>query len=127
LRLAEEGGSFLRVVAELMAEDAEETRGVAEAAGDVGRGLFIDEEGAESFILALQRELRRQEEVLVARCGYLICSAGIHNHIVLPKHEAVNMFGKARKPVSTESRQKRHQVHTVGVQARGRDLAGLIG
>ena len=37
LRLAEEGSAFLRVVAELMAEDAEGAGGVAEAAGDFGR------------------------------------------------------------------------------------------
>jgi len=90
---AEEGSTFLGIVAELIAEDAEEAGGVAKAARDVGRGLFIDEEGAEGFVLALQGELRRKEEVLIARCGYLICSAGLHIEIVLQKHEAVNMFG----------------------------------
>jgi hypothetical protein len=92
LRQAEEGSAFVGIVAELIAEDAEEAGGVAKAASDVGRGLLIDEEGAEGFVLALQRELRGKEEVLVARCGYLIRSAGLHIQIVLQKHEAVNMF-----------------------------------
>jgi hypothetical protein len=68
LWLAEEGGAFLRVVAELMADDAEGARGIAEAARDFGRWLLIDEVSTEGFILALQRELGGEEEVLVARC-----------------------------------------------------------
>ena len=92
LRLAEEGGAFLRVVAELITQDAEGAGGVAEAAGDVGGGLLIDEVSAEGFVLALQGELGGEEEVLVARCRYLICSAGLHISIVLPKHGVVNMF-----------------------------------
>ena len=82
------------IVAELIAEDAEEAWGVAEAASDVGGGLLIDEEGAECFVLALQRELRGKEEVLVTRSGYLISSAGLHIQMMLHKHEAVNMFGE---------------------------------
>jgi hypothetical protein len=61
-----------------MAEDAEGARGVTETTGDVGRGLLIDEEGTEGFVLALHRELRRKEEILVAWCRYLIRSAGLH-------------------------------------------------
>jgi hypothetical protein len=40
----------------------------------------------------LHGELRGQEEVLVARCRYLIRSAGLHITIVLPKQGSVNMF-----------------------------------
>ncbi len=50
-----------------MANDAERAGGVAEAAGDVGGGLLIDEVSAEGFVLALHRELGGQEEILVAR------------------------------------------------------------
>ena len=96
MRLAEEGGAFLRVVAELITQDAEGTRRVTEATGDVGRGLLLDEVSTEGFILALHGELRGEEEVLVAGCRYLIRSAGFHISIVLPKHGTVNMFGKER-------------------------------
>jgi hypothetical protein len=94
--LAEEGGAFLRVVAELIAEDAEGARRIAEAAGDVGGGLLLDQVSTEGFILALHRELRGEEEVLVARRRYLIRSAGFHISMVLPKHGTVNMFGEER-------------------------------
>jgi hypothetical protein len=90
---AEEGSAFFGIVAELIAEDAEGSRGVTEAAGDVAGWLLIDEEGTEGFVLTLQRELRGKEEVLIGRRRYLICSAGLHITIVLQKHEAVNMFG----------------------------------
>ena len=96
LGLAEEGGAFLRVVAELIAQDAEGAGGIAETAGDVGGGLLFNEVSTEGFILALQGELRGQEEVLVARRCYLIRSAGLHISIVLPKHGVVNMFGEKR-------------------------------
>jgi hypothetical protein len=92
LRLAEERGALLRVVAELMAEDAEGARRVTEATGDFSRGLFFDEVSTEGLILALHGELRGKEEVLVSWRRYLICSAGLHISIVLPKHGAVNMF-----------------------------------
>ena len=82
----------MRVVAELITQDAEGTRRVAEAAGDVAGGFHIDEVSAEGFVLALQGELRGQEEVLVARCRYLIRSAGLHILIMIPKHGTVNMF-----------------------------------
>jgi len=90
--LAEEGSAFQGIVAELIAEDAEGAWGVAEASGDVGGGLVIDEEGTEGFVLALQGELGGKEEVLVGRCGYLIRSAGLHIQMMLQKHEAVNLF-----------------------------------
>ncbi len=78
LRLAEEGSALLGIMAELMAKDAEGAGGVAEAAGHVGRGLLIDEESAEGFVLALHRELGGKEEFLVGRSRYPICSAGVH-------------------------------------------------
>ena len=56
--LAEERSAFFRVMAELIAKDAEGARGVAETAGDIAGRLVIDEAGAEGFVLALQRELR---------------------------------------------------------------------
>jgi hypothetical protein len=92
MRLAEEGGAFVRVVTELMAEDAESAGGVAETAGDVSGSLLLNEVGAEGLILALQRELRREEELLVGRGRYLIGSAGLHIPIVLQNHLFVNMF-----------------------------------
>jgi hypothetical protein len=67
LRLTEEGGAFLRVMAELITQDAEGTWGIAEAAGHVGGRLLFDEVSTQGFVLALQGELGRQEEVLVAR------------------------------------------------------------
>jgi len=68
LWLAEEGSALVGIVTELMAEDAEGARGVAEAASDVAGGRVLDEESTEGFILALQGELRGEEEVLIARC-----------------------------------------------------------
>jgi hypothetical protein len=64
--LAEERSAFLRVVAELITQDAEGSGGIAEAASDVDGGLLLDEVSTEGFILALHGELRGQEEVLVA-------------------------------------------------------------
>ena len=86
----------MRVVAELVTQDAEGAGRIAEAAGDVGGGLVLDEVSTEGFILALHGELRGQEEVLVAGRRYLIRSAGLHISIVLPKHGAVNMFREKR-------------------------------
>jgi hypothetical protein len=59
-------------VAELIAENAEGARRVAETTGDLGRGLLLDEAGTEGFVLALQGELGGEEEVLIGRCRYLI-------------------------------------------------------
>ena len=75
-----------------MAEDAEGGRGIAKTAGDVAGRLFLDEEGAEGFVLTLQGELRGKEEFLVRGCDYLIHSTGGHTQIVLYKHYPVNMF-----------------------------------
>ena len=54
MRLTEEGGAFLRVVAELITQDAEGTGGVAEAAGDVGGGLILEEVRTEGPYSTLQ-------------------------------------------------------------------------
>jgi hypothetical protein len=51
----EEGGAFLGVVAEVVAENAQGVGGITEAAGDLGAGQFLDEEGAEGFVLAVER------------------------------------------------------------------------
>jgi hypothetical protein len=61
----EEGGAFVRVVAELMAQDAKGTGGVAKTVGDIGGRLLVDEEGAEGFVLPLEGEQRRKEEFLI--------------------------------------------------------------
>src|ERR1039458_1066934 len=86
LRLTEEGSPLLGIVAELMAEDPEGAWGIREAAGDVGGGLLLDEVSSEGLVLALHGELRREEEVLIARCRYLLCSAELHISMVLQQH-----------------------------------------
>jgi len=50
------------VLAELVDQDAEAARGVAAAAGGLGRGEAFDEEGAEGFVLAMGGVLRLEEE-----------------------------------------------------------------
>lgn len=92
LRLAKEGGAFVGVVTELVAEDAKSTHGIAETAGDVAGGFFINDEGAESFILTLHGELGGEEEVLIGGSNYLIHSTGPHNQMMLPKHYVVKLF-----------------------------------
>jgi hypothetical protein len=100
---AEKGSAFLRIVAELMAEDAEGARGVAETAGHVAGRFFIDEVSTEGFVLALQGELRGKEEVPVARCHYLIRSAGRHIQMMLSKHDVVNMFREDKEAAKHET------------------------
>jgi hypothetical protein len=51
----------------LVAEDAERTRGVAEATGDIMRGLTIDEKGTQRFVLSVERLFGDQEEARVGR------------------------------------------------------------
>jgi hypothetical protein len=92
MRLAEEGSAFGGVVAELMAEDTEGARGIAETAGDVAGGFFIDEEGAQRFVLALHGELWGKEELPVRRFDYLIHGTGRHIDMMLHKHSVVKMF-----------------------------------
>ena len=97
MRLTEEGSTFVGAVPKLMAEDTKGALGVTETARDIDRWLLFDEEGAESFILALQRKLGRKEEMPIWRGRYLIHSAGRHNSIVLLKHSRVKMFVKGRR------------------------------
>jgi hypothetical protein len=59
---AEEGGAFLGVVAELVAEDAEGAGRIAEAPRRLGGRELFDEVGAEGLVLAMQRPLGREEE-----------------------------------------------------------------
>jgi len=59
--LAEEG-AFVGVMPELMAQDAESTRGVAEARGDFVGGELFDKTGAESFVLAVKGVLGGEEK-----------------------------------------------------------------
>ena len=49
-------------MAELVAEDAEGPRGVAEAASDLVGGESLDEVGAEGLVLSLERRFGGQEE-----------------------------------------------------------------
>ena len=58
----EEGGALGGVMAELVAEDAEGPRGVAEAASDLVGGESLDEVGAEGLVLSLERRFGGQEE-----------------------------------------------------------------
>ena len=81
--LAEKGGAFFGIVPELMTKDAEGARGIGEAFGHVCRGLLIDEESAESLVLALEGECGGEEEVLIRRCSYLIASTARHNPMML--------------------------------------------
>ena len=61
LGLSEEG-AFVGAMAELMTQDAERARGVAEAGGDLVGGELFDEIGAESFVLAVEGVLGGEEE-----------------------------------------------------------------
>jgi hypothetical protein len=93
--LAEEGGPLFRVVTELVTEDPKGARRIAKPAGDGGGGFLVDEESAEGLVLALEGELRGEEELLVGLCCYLITRTRRHNPIVPQKHLAVKMFMEA--------------------------------
>jgi len=67
LGMLEERRALMGVVAELVAENAERVGGVAEAAGDFGSGQFLDEEGAQGFVLAMKRRLGAEKEPRLAR------------------------------------------------------------
>src|ERR1700690_410646 len=54
---------YLGVLTELMTQQAEAPRGVVEPGGDVFAGDFIDEEGAQRFVLAVQGVDGAQEGV----------------------------------------------------------------
>jgi hypothetical protein len=98
----------LGIVAELVAEDAEGGRRIAKTAGDVAGGLFLDEEGAESFILTLQGELGGEEEFLIRGGDYLIYSTDRHNSMMLLKHSTINTFLTFKAEISTKSPQELH-------------------
>jgi len=59
---AEKGRALLRVVAELMAEDAEGAGRVAEAPSRFDGRELLNEVGAEGFVLAMERLLGGKEE-----------------------------------------------------------------
>jgi len=61
--LLKEGGAFVGVMAELVAEDPQGIVGVAEAARDLGTGQLLEEEGAQGLVLAVRRGLRGEEEI----------------------------------------------------------------
>jgi hypothetical protein len=111
LWLAEKGSALLGIVAELMAKDAEGAWGVTKTAGDVAGWLIVDEEGAESLVLALHGELGGEEEFLIRLGDYLIYSTGLHNMIVLQKHATVNMFWVAGRDKLLICVQTRPTVH----------------
>ena len=58
----EEPGAKVGIVAKLMAEDAEGTRGITESAGDLDRGKLLDEEGTQGFVLPLETRFGGEEE-----------------------------------------------------------------
>jgi hypothetical protein len=57
-----ERGAFVRVVAELVAEDAQGVGGVTEAAGHFRARGFLDEEGAEGLVLAMKGRFGAEKE-----------------------------------------------------------------
>ena len=59
----EEADLLIGVMAELVTEDAEGTRRVAEAAGDLQGRTAIDEVGAEGLVLSVQRVFGGEEEM----------------------------------------------------------------
>lgn len=64
-----EASAKVRVVPELVAQNPEGARRVAEAAGNFGGREAVDEVAAKSFVLALKRRFRSQEELgRLARC-----------------------------------------------------------
>ena len=62
MRSLEESGAKVGIVAKLMAEDAEGTRGITESVGDFDRGKLLDEEGTQSFVLPLETRFGGEEE-----------------------------------------------------------------
>ena len=60
--IIEEVFPFCRVVTELVAEDAESTRGIAESTSDGMRRESLDEEAAEGFVVFVQGFLWVKEE-----------------------------------------------------------------
>jgi len=50
-------------VAELVAENAQGVGRITEAAGGLGAGQFLDEEGAEGFVLAVEGRFGAEKEL----------------------------------------------------------------
>jgi hypothetical protein len=65
--MLEERGAFVRVVAELIAEDAEGVGGVSETAGDLWARQLLDEEGAQGLVLAMEWRFGAEEELGIVR------------------------------------------------------------
>ncbi len=57
-----EASAKVGIVPELVTQDPEGARRVAEATGHVGRREAVDEVAAKGFVLALKRRFRSQEE-----------------------------------------------------------------
>ena len=64
-----EGGPFVGLMAELVAEDPQGIVGVTEAAGHLGSGQLLDEEGAEGLVVAVARGLRAEKELGLVGIG----------------------------------------------------------
>ncbi len=81
----EKAGAFVRIMAELVAQDAEGIGGVTEAASGLRSGQLFDKEGAEGLILTVVGGFRGEEEAGIWRDSYLISS--IDSHIlILPQY-----------------------------------------
>jgi hypothetical protein len=72
-------------MAELVAEDTESARGIAEAASDLVGGEVISEEGAEGFVLAMEGALGGEEEGFGLLIRYLISLTYTHDCMILYK------------------------------------------
>ena len=59
----EESGTMVGIVAELMAENAKRTGGIAEASRDKGGRKLVDEVSTQGLILALRGRLGGREEL----------------------------------------------------------------
>jgi hypothetical protein len=57
------GGAFIRVVPKLVTQDTKGAGGIAEASGNVGGILLVNEVSPQSLILALDRGIWGKEEV----------------------------------------------------------------
>jgi hypothetical protein len=74
------------------------------------------------FVLALQRELRGEEELLIRRGDYLIRSTGLHILMMLQNHSMVNMFLRTERGEEIKHKQDRAAMHiTSATGSEGRD------
>jgi hypothetical protein len=89
---AEEGGALLRIVAELMTQDAEGAGRIAEAQGGFRRRELVDEVGAEGFVLAVQRLFGGKEEGGGLGFRSKALRTGTHASTMLQEQKRVNMF-----------------------------------